>query len=55
MGAEYANHHSLTFSFDWGLTDMYRDNYRRKQFENLGFELPELKNFNAGITYGYRF
>ncbi len=55
VGAEYANHHSLTFSFDWGLTDMYRDNYRRKQFESFGYELPELKNFNAGITYGYRF
>lgn len=55
VGVEYANHHSLTFSFDWGLTDMYRDNYRRKQFESFGYELPELKNFNAGITYGYRF
>ena len=55
VGAEYANHHSLTFSFDWGLTDMYRDNYRRKYFEEKVEKLPELKNFNAGITYGYRF
>lgn len=55
VGAEYANHHSLNFSFDWGLTDMYRDSYRRKFFEKNDFELGKLKNFNAGITYGYRF
>ena len=55
VGAEYANHHSLNFSFDWGLTDMYRDSYRRKFFKENGFELGKLKNFNAGITYGYRF
>ena len=34
---------------------MYRDNYRRKYFEEKVEKLPELKNFNAGITYGYRF
>ncbi|MGN0233546.1 MAG: porin family protein [Bacteroidaceae bacterium] len=55
VGAEYADHHSLTFSFDWGLTDMYRDNYRKKFFKENGFELAKMKNFNAGITYGYRF
>ena len=55
VGAEYANHHSLNFSFDWGLTDMYRDSYRREFFKEHGFELGKLKNFNAGITYGYRF
>ena len=55
VGAEYANHHSLNFSFDWGLTDMYRDSYRREFFEENGYELGKLKNFNAGITYGYRF
>ena len=55
VGAEYANHHSLNFSFDWGLTDMYRDSYRREFFEKNRFELGKLKNFNAGITYGYRF
>ena len=55
VGAEYANHHSLNFSFDWGLTDMYRDSYRREFFKENGIELGKLKNFNAGITYGYRF
>ena len=55
VGAEYANHHSLNFSLDWGLTDMYRDSYRREFFKENGFELGKLKNFNAGITYGYRF
>ena len=55
VGAEYANHHSLNFSFDWGLTDMYRDSYRRKIFNNDHYELRKMKNFNAGITYGYRF
>ena len=55
VGAEYANHHSLNFSFDWGLTDMYRDSYRREFFTQNGYELGKLKNFNAGITYGYRF
>ena len=55
VGAEYANHHSLNFSFDWGLTDMYRDSYRRECFKENGYELGKLKNFNAGITYGYRF
>lgn len=55
VGTEYANHHSLTFSFDWGLTDMYRDSYRKEFFKENGYELGKLKNFNAGITYGYRF
>ena len=55
VGAEYANHHSLNFSFDWGLTDMYRDSYRREFVKENGYELGKLKNFNAGITYGYRF
>lgn len=55
VGTEYANHHSLTFSFDWGLTDMYRDSYRKEFFKENEYELGKLKNFNAGITYGYRF
>ena len=55
VGAEYANHHSLNFSFDWGLTDMYRDSYRREFFENKRSETGKLKKFNAGINNRYGF
>jgi len=50
IGTEYANQHSLTLGMDWGLTDMYKDEFHRN---NPG--LIEMKNFNASLTYGYRF
>lgn len=44
LGAEYNNHLSLTFGFNWGLTKLYDD-------ENGS----DPKNFNSTITLGYRF
>ncbi len=55
VGAEYANHHSLTLCMDWGLTDMYRHDYRKAFLEQYHFELNKLKTFNCSISYGYRF
>lgn len=57
IGAEYANHHSLTLGMDWGLTDLYRDEHRKNNADNEyeGFRLPKIHNFNCSITYGYRF
>lgn len=55
VGAEYINHHSLTVGMDWGITDMYTDDYR-KQYKILnGVALDPMKNFNASISYAYRF
>ena len=55
VGAEYDNHHSLTFGFDWGLTDMYTNEYRKEFYQSYNQYLDKMKNFNASITYGYRF
>jgi len=50
VGAEYKNMYSLTFGYDWGITDIYVDDYRTA---NPG--LPKLKNRNMSLTFGYRF
>ena len=57
VGAEYDNHHSLTFGFDWGLTDMFTDKFRKSYSldPTHTVSLDKMKNFNASITYGYRF
>ncbi|MBO4641423.1 MAG: porin family protein [Bacteroidaceae bacterium] len=55
VGAEYINHHSLTFGCDWGITDMYTKDYRKAWKEASGYAVDPLKNFNLSITYGYRF
>ncbi len=55
LGAEYANHHSLTLGMDWGMLDMYRHDYRKAFVTAYGYELNELKTFNCSISYGYRF
>lgn len=54
IGAEYANHHSLTLGMDWGLTDLYRDEYRKAAAAG-DYRLPKIHNFNVSINYGYRF
>lgn len=54
IGVEYDNCHSFTLSMDWGLTDIYRDSYR-KQMAVDDFRLPKIHNFNCSLTYGYRF
>ena len=55
VGVEYNEHYNLMFGCDWGLTDMYRDNYRDTFFTQNGFRLPKVHNFNFSITVGYRF
>lgn len=55
VGAEYINHHSLTVGMDWGITDMYTDDYRKAFKIQYGVALTPMKNFNASISYAYRF
>ena len=55
IGAEYAKHYNLLFSCDWGLTNMLTQDQKHTIAANPGFENPALKNFNAAITFGYRF
>ena len=55
VGAEYINHHSLTVGMDWGITDMYTDDYRKAYKIQTGVALTPMKNFNASISYAYRF
>lgn len=50
FGAEYNQHYSLNFAFDWGLTDILRDSYLLHAVGN-----PTYKTFNTAITLGYRF
>lgn len=55
VGAEYINHHSLTFGCDWGITDMYTGDYRKIYKQTYNVAVDPMKNFNMSITYGYRF
>ena len=57
VGAEYNQHYNLMFGCDWGLADMFREDYRDAFFNENGglLSLPKVKNFNFSITFGYRF
>lgn len=55
VGGEYKGIYSLNMGFDWGLTDMLRDEYRDSYFDNEHRKCDKLKNFNMSLTFGYRF
>ena len=55
VGAEYINHHTHTVGMDLGITDMYTDDYRKAFKIQYGVALTPMKNFNASISYAYRF
>ena len=55
VGAEYNQHYSINFAFDWGLVDILKDDYRSAYFKDLNSSLPNYKTFNTAITLGYRF
>ncbi len=54
IGAEYNQHYNLMLGCDWGITDMYRDEYRDAMYA-AKFPLAKAKNFNFTIAFGYRF
>lgn len=55
VGAEFKNMYSLNISYDWGLTDMYTDDYRKNFKAATGYALDKMKNRNLAVTFGYRF
>lgn len=60
VGAEYDHHHSLNMGFDFGLSDMYKDSFRRDvataaAMAGQTVKLDKLKNFTFSLSYGYRF
>ena len=56
IGGEYNNQYSFNLAYDFGFTDIYTDKYRTEWKKNhLGASLPNLKNHNFTITFGYRF
>lgn len=60
IGAEYNQHYNLMFGCDWGITDMWRDDYRDVMYEefrlgNIGAPLAKAKNFLFTLAFGYRF
>ena len=57
IGAEYEGHYNLMFGCDWGLADMYRNNFRDSYYDYFkGLQsLSKVHNFNFSITLGYRF
>lgn len=55
IGAEYAQHYNLIVSCDWGITDMLTQSQKHDLVSTTGFKNPYMKNFAAGITFGYRF
>lgn len=54
VGAEYNQHYNLMLGCDWGITDMWRDDYRDAMW-GAGFPLAKAKNFNFTLAFGYRF
>lgn len=55
IGAEYARHYNFLFSCDWGITDMLTQSQKHTLVLNPGIKNPYIKNFAAGLTFGYRF
>lgn len=57
VGGEYNQHYSLTFGFDWGISDMINNYWHAaapdEKFNYLNSE--KFKNFSTSITLGYRF
>ena len=54
VGAEYNQHYNLMLGCDWGITDMWRDDYRDAMYEARN-PLDKAKNFNFTLAFGYRF
>ncbi len=54
FGCEYKSLYSLNMGFDWGLTDMLRDEYRDYYMDTEKHQVDKIKNFNFSITLGYR-
>ena len=54
VGAEYNQHYLLALGMDWGITDMWRDDWRDKKVDS-GFIVKDVKNYNFTIAVGYRF
>lgn len=55
VGCEYKGIYSLNVGFDWGLTDMLRDEYRDDFFDSNNKSCGKIRNFNMSLTLGYRF
>lgn len=57
IGAEYARHYNFQLGCDWGITDMLTQNQKHILVTDqlLGLKAPSVRNFNAAITFGYRF
>lgn len=55
IGAEYNQHYNLIIGCDWGLTDMYRNDFRDAYYVQEKTRLSKVHNFNFSITAGYRF
>lgn len=55
VGAEYNEHYSLNFGFNWGLMDILKEDYRKVYKDKFDQQLPNYQNFNFYITLGYRF
>lgn len=54
IGAEYAQHYNLVFSCDWGITEMLTQEQKNALYL-AGAQDASMKNFAAGVTFGYRF
>lgn len=57
VGAEYASHYNFQVACDWGITDMLTQEQKHTLVSNplLGLKNPSMRNFNAALTFGYRF
>lgn len=54
LGCEYMEHYSLNLGCDWGITDMWRNDYRDAVVD-AGGVMNDVRNFNMTLTFGYRF
>lgn len=57
LGVEYARHYNFQLGCDWGITDMLTQEQKHIFVTNplLGIKAPAVRNFNAALTFAYRF
>ncbi len=55
VGGEYNQHYILALGMDWGLTNMWRTDYKDAMADNYKIKLDDIKNYTFYMTLGYRF
>ena len=55
VGGEYNQHYILALGMDWGITNMWRQDFVDAVADNYGIKPKDVKNYTFYMTLGYRF